>query len=200
MNLLLAAQTGLLDDEAYYWVYSRFLDWGYYDHPPMIAIMIKAGYALFPNEFGVRLLVVLMSTVTLMMIDKLCEKRDDLLFYSIAASIFLLQIGSIIAVPDLPLMFFIALYFLVYKEFLKNATLRNTLLLGLVIACMLYSKYHGILVVFLTLLSNLKLFRQWQTYLAATVAAILFLPHGLWQISWPSSISYHLLKNAAISA
>ncbi|HEX5667839.1 MAG TPA: glycosyltransferase family 39 protein, partial [Chitinophagaceae bacterium] len=157
LNFALAQQTGLLDDEAYYWVYSRFLDWGYYDHPPMIAILIKAGYGLFQNEFGVRLFIVLMSTATLFIIDKLCEKRDDLLFYSIALSMFLLQIGSVIAVPDLPLMFFIALYFLIYKAFIKTASLRNTILLGLVIACMLYSKYHGILIVFFTLLSNLVL-------------------------------------------
>ena len=50
LNLLLAGQTGLLDDEAYYWVYSRFPDWGYYDHPPMIAMLIKAGYAIFPER------------------------------------------------------------------------------------------------------------------------------------------------------
>ncbi|HLO82722.1 MAG TPA: glycosyltransferase family 39 protein [Chitinophagaceae bacterium] len=198
LNLFLAAQTGLLDDEAYYWVYSRFLDWGYYDHPPMIAILIKAGYALFQNEFGVRLLIVLMSTATLVMIDKLCEKRNDLLFYTIAASMFLLQIGSILAVPDLPLMFFIALYFVVYREFLKKATVRNSMLLGLVIACMLYSKYHGILIVFFTLISNLKLFRQWQTYLSAAVAAILFLPHGFWQISHGMpSVAYHLFERNA---
>ena len=198
LNLFLAGQTGLLDDEAYYWVYSRFLDWGYYDHPPMIAILIKAGYSLFQNELGVRLFIVLMSTATLFIIDKLCEKRDDLLFYAIALSMFLLQIGSVIAVPDLPLMFFIALYFLVYKEFLKAASLRNTILLGLVIACMLYSKYHGILIVFFTLLSNLALLRKWQTYLAAVVAAVCFLPHGFWQLSHGlPSVAYHLFERNA---
>jgi len=198
LNLLLAAQTGLLDDEAYYWVYSRFLDWGYYDHPPMIAILIKAGYSLFHNEFGVRLLIVLMSTATLFMIDKLCEKRDNLLFYAIALSMFLLQIGSVIAVPDLPLMFFIALYFLVYKEFIKASTFLNAVLLGLVIACMLYSKYHGILIVLFTLLSNLALLRKWQTYLAAIVAAVCFLPHGFWQLSHGlPSVAYHLFERNA---
>jgi Dolichyl-phosphate-mannose-protein mannosyltransferase len=198
LNLLLAGQTGLLDDEAYYWVYSRFPDWGYYDHPPMIAILIKAGYGLFQNEFGVRLFIVLMSTATLLIIDKLCEKRDDLLFYSIALSMFLLQIGSVLAVPDLPLMFFIALYFLVYKEFLKSASLPNTILLGLVIEFMLYSKYHGILIVFFTLLSNLALLRKWQTYLAAIVAALFFLPHGFWQLSHGlPSVAYHLFERNA---
>ena len=52
LNLIQSSFTGLLDDEAYYWVYSRFLDWGYFDHPPMVALMIKAGYALFPNPHG----------------------------------------------------------------------------------------------------------------------------------------------------
>ena len=50
VNLVQAAGTELLHDEAYYWVYSHYPDWGYFDHPPMIALLIKAGYAIFPNE------------------------------------------------------------------------------------------------------------------------------------------------------
>jgi hypothetical protein len=30
-------------DEAYYWQWSKNLAWGYYDHPPLIAFMIRAG-------------------------------------------------------------------------------------------------------------------------------------------------------------
>jgi hypothetical protein len=30
----------------------NFLDWGYFDHPPMVALFIKAGYSsLFQNTF-----------------------------------------------------------------------------------------------------------------------------------------------------
>ncbi len=198
LNLLLAKNTGLLDDEAYYWVYSKFPDWGYYDHPPMIAVLIKAGDSLFHNELGVRIFIVLMSTLTLYLIDKLCEKRNDLLFYTLAASMFLLQIGSILAVPDLPLMFFIALYFTVFKKFLAGPNWKNSLLLGLVIACMLYSKYHGILIVFFTLMANPSLFKKWQTYLAATVSLLLFLPHIIWQLAHGlPSVNYHLFERNA---
>jgi 4-amino-4-deoxy-L-arabinose transferase-like glycosyltransferase len=198
VNLIQAGFTGLLDDEAYYWVYSRFLDWGYFDHPPMIGVLIKLGYGLFANPFGLRLFIVLMSTATLMLIDRMLEKRDDKLFYAIASSMFILQIGGIIAVPDLPLMFFTALYFLVYKKFLQTQNLLNSLLLGLVIALMLYSKYHGILIVFFTLLSNPKLFLRWQTYVAAIFAIALFAPHILWQYNhgFPS-VSYHLFERNA---
>jgi hypothetical protein len=200
INLVQAGNTGLLDDEAYYWVYSRFLDWGYFDHPPMIAVLIKAGYSIFPNELGVRFFIVLMSTATLWMIHQLAGSRNDKLFYLIAASMFLLQIGSIIAVPDLPLMFFIALFFLVYRRFLERPDLLASITMGVIISAMLYSKYHAVLVIFFTLLSNPKLFLRWQTWLAASIALALFMPHIWWQYEhgFPS-VKYHLVeRNATI--
>ena len=60
-NFVQAAFLELDPDEAYYWLYSRQLDWGYFDHPPAVALMIKAGYALFPSELGVRLGAVLLQ-------------------------------------------------------------------------------------------------------------------------------------------
>lgn len=198
LNLVQIAFTGLLDDEAYYWVYSRFLDWGYFDHPPMVALMIKAGYVMFPNAFGLRLFTVLMSTATLYFIDLLLEKRDDKLFYAIAASMFVLHVGGIITVPDLPLLFFTGLFFLVYKRFLATFSLLHTVLLGLVMALMLYSKYHGILIIFFTLLSNLRLLTRWQTWLAALICAGLFLPHLWWQFTHGMpSVYYHLFERNA---
>src|SRR5687767_13005672 len=87
LNLIQSAVTGLFDDEAYYWVYSRFLDWGYFDHPPMIAVLIKLGYAILPNELGVRFLIAILSTATLWLVEQLLTKKDDRLFYSVAVSI-----------------------------------------------------------------------------------------------------------------
>ena len=39
---------GLTVDEAHYWVYSKFLDLSYYDHPPIIGYIIK----FFTDIFG----------------------------------------------------------------------------------------------------------------------------------------------------
>ena len=45
----------LAADEAYYWEWSRHLDWSYYDQGPMLAWVIHAGTAMFGvNEWGVR--------------------------------------------------------------------------------------------------------------------------------------------------
>src|ERR1700730_8069426 len=149
--------TGLFDDEAYYWVYSRFLDWGYFDHPPMIALLIKIGYAIFPNELGVRLLVAILSTASLWLIEKLLNEKNDKLFYGIALSMAVLQLGGIIAVPDIPLLFFTTLFFIVYKRFVANPNLLNCIWTGFCIALLFYSKYHGFLVVVFTLASNPRL-------------------------------------------
>src|SRR3981081_1326481 len=43
LRLVPAAWTPLTFDEAYYWMWSKHLAFGYYDHPPMVALVIRAG-------------------------------------------------------------------------------------------------------------------------------------------------------------
>lgn len=198
INLVQAGTTGLLDDEAYYWVYSKFLDWGYFDHPPMIALLIRSGYFVFRNELGVRLLTVILSSLTLITIYHLLPRKNDRLFYAIACSFAVLQIGGMIAVPDLPLAFFVALFFLAYKKFITAMRLPQTLFLGVVMALLLYSKYHGVLIIIFTLFSNPRLVLKYQFYLAALIGALLFSPHLYWQYThgFPS-VEYHLFERNA---
>ena len=198
ISIIQAANTELFDDEAYYWLYSRFLDWGYFDHPPMVALLIKAGYAIFHNELGVRILVLLLNAATIYFVHLLTCKKDDRLFYAIAMTVAVAQIGGILAVPDIPLLFFVVLFFWLYQRFLQNTNTINSLLLGFCMACLLYSKYHGILVIGFTLLSNVKLFKNKYTYLAGLVCLLLFAPHLYWQYkhNFPS-VQYHLFERNA---
>jgi len=115
LGLMQAGLTELQDDEAYYWVFSRYLDWGYFDHPPMVAVLVKLGYAIFPNELGVRLFPLLLNIFSLLIIEKLIDKKNPFLFYGIALSMAVLQISGFVAVPDIPLIFFTALFFLLQK-------------------------------------------------------------------------------------
>src|SRR6186997_1975336 len=112
LGLIQSGLTELQDDEAYYWVYSKFLSWGYFDHPPMIAILVKMGYAIFPNELGVRLFPLLLNVFSLFIIEKLLANKNPFLFYAIVLSIAVLQLAGFMAVPDIPLIFFTALFFL----------------------------------------------------------------------------------------
>ena len=200
LGLLQACFSELWDDEAYYWVYSQHLAWGYFDHPPMIALLIKAGYGLFHNELGVRFFIVIVNTLTLWITAKLIASKDNKLFYLLIGAMGAMQIGGMLAVPDVPLIFFAAVYFWVYRRFVNEQTWRNTILLGLSMALMFYSKYHGILLVFFTLLSNINLLKVFKFYVAVIITTLLFFPHIYWQYThgFPS-LQYHLIERNASS-
>ena len=85
INLLQAALTGLYPDEAYYWVYSRHLQWGYFDHPPMVALMVKFGELFNHGHLFTRLGTVLFSAGAVFFLFKaLPEEIADVKTYIIA--------------------------------------------------------------------------------------------------------------------
>jgi len=199
LNLVQAFFTPLHNDEAYYWMFSRYPAWGYYDHPPMIAMLIGAGYLIFSNELGVRLFVVLSQIVTLLIVwqmlgdEKKQSLRNVLLIILIISVLPVLNIYGFLATPDPPLLLFTALFLFIYKRFLKDESWLNTMLLGIIMAGLMYSKYHGAIMLLLIILSNLKLLKKIKFYIASLFAILLFLPHIFWQITnnFPS-IQYHL--------
>jgi hypothetical protein len=204
LNILQAFLTPLNNDEAYYWMYSNYLAWGYFDHPPMIALMIKAGYLIFHNELGVRFLIVLSQLAALLIIWFLTDKEQKqkkesiLLFIMLVMILPVFNIYGFIATPDAPLLLFSAVFLLAYKRVLDDENWPNTILLGLSMAGLMYSKYHGGLLIILVVFSNLKLFRSSRFYIASFLSMILFLPHVVWQYSngFPS-FKYHLIERVS---
>lgn len=195
IHLIQAYGTELFDDEAYYWVYSKFPAWGYFDHPPVIALLIKGGFAVFHNELGVRLFSIILTTASIYLVETLIERENALLFYAICASMAIAQLGGMMAVPDTPLMFFVALFFCQYRRFTDHTTIWNTLLLGGCMALMLYTKYHAILIIVFTILSNIKLLGKYHIYIASLAGLVLFIPHIHWQYlnDFPS-VQFHLFE------
>src|SRR5437868_15474159 len=62
LRLVAAAFTPITFDEAYYWMWSKSLAGGYYDHPPMVAYVIRAGTMIAGDtELGVRLVSILLA-------------------------------------------------------------------------------------------------------------------------------------------
>src|ERR1700760_3617062 len=62
LRLVAADLTPLTFDEAYYWMWSQHLAGGYYDHPPMVAVVIRLGTMIAGDtEFGVRLVSILLG-------------------------------------------------------------------------------------------------------------------------------------------
>lgn len=200
INVLQSVFTNLHADEAYYWMYSLNLDWGFFDHPPMTALLVFLGDSLMHNEFGVRLLILVLSTLTMAMIMNELNEQKDLLFLAVFILSFPLvhsHIAGFLAIPDSPLVFFTLLFYLLYKRFAQEPTLQLSVLMAFVAAAMIYSKYHAFLALGFVVLSNLKLLKNKYFWLTIGITLILLLPHVLWQVAneYPS-LKYHLYSRS----
>lgn len=201
VSLLQASFTELAGDEAYYWEYSQQLDWGYFDHPPFVALIIKIAYTLFEGELGVRFISILFGTASIFMLWHLTDKSLRQkpfavdLFFLLWFSLPVFNIYSFITVPDSPLLFFALLYIYTLKKFKAGNSIKYMLILALVMALMLYSKYHGIVLIFITIIADYKLLKNPKFYLASMIGALIFLPHLIWQFQHDfPSIKYHFFE------
>ena len=196
-NLVQAGFTELANDEAYYHMFAERLAWGYFDHPPVTALLVWAGERLFGGELGVRFFFTVLQPLYLWILWRLIRpadagRRDAALFVVVSAATLMLQLYGFIAVPDGPLMFTTALFLLTFKWFSENRR-RAWLWMGIAMALMAYSKYHGALVVLFALAANPRQLLRPALYSSGAVALLLLVPHLVWQYEhdW-ASLAYHL--------
>ena len=181
LNIFQASCTDLLDDEAYYWMYSQHPAWGYYDHPPMVAWAITAGYSLFHDTLGIRLFSITAIILCAVILYRLQQPRNAKRLVVIFLSIGLVQFGGIFAAPDIPLVLFSAIYLLLFHRYLRRPSWRVAMGLGICMAAVLYSKYTGILLIGFSVLANGRLVSDRKFLAGAFIGALLFTPHLYWQ-------------------
>src|SRR5690606_21610218 len=101
-NLIQSYFLELHSDEAYYWVYSRFLDWGYFDHPPMVAVFIRLGDALLHNELGLRLLTIITSGLSFHFLWLIVKRYgvNARWFIALFSSILIYHVYGFTSTPD----------------------------------------------------------------------------------------------------
>lgn len=199
INIIQSFFTELIFDEAYYWYYAQNMAWGYFDHPPMVAFLVKLGSTLFNQELGVRFISCLMSVGSCIIlwfaIDNEAKKNYIPLFFVLVFSMPLIHAYGFLTLPDTPLLFFTALFLLVYKKFLDKPNISISIVLGLVMAALMYSKYHAVLVIVFVLLSNLKLVKNKYAWLSVIIALLAYSPHLNWLYEHDFvSIRYHLFE------
>ncbi len=198
-DLLQALLMEVHSDEAYYFLYGQYPALGYYDHPPMVGWMTALGSMLYgASNLGIRLFTVLAHAITIVIIWNIAglknpDGRQVKLFFIVAASCIMFQVYGFMTTPDPWLLLFTALFLYAYKRFLERETWSNTLLLAMAMAGMLYSKYHGVLIILITVVSNPRLTLRPKAWAAVLLTAVLMLPHLWWQIAndFPA-VRYHL--------
>ncbi len=210
IQLGLIGRGDLFCDEAYYWEWSRHLDFGYVDHPPMIAYVIFLFTTLGgDSEFMVRLGSVFFTAGTSILIYLISKNlfRDEIVGFFSALLFNLipgfLLIGSL-ATPDAPQIFFWTLtLYLTHKSLTKT---RCWYLAGVSLGLALLCKYIAILLVpsvflFLLLSSDHRCWlRRKEPYLALFIAFLIFSPVILWNAGhgWISFI--YQLSHGALEA
>lgn len=198
LRLFAVGNMDLIAEEAYYWNYANHLDFSYFDHPPMVAYLIKISTLIFGvNEFAVRVPAILCWGVAVYYCYKLTEEinpnsgRYSWFLISILPFFF---VQSVIITPDLPLIaaWSACLYYL-YRV-LVNDSDKDWYKLGISFGLGMISKYTIVLLIPATILymatskNKLKKFITPYPYIACGIALVIFIPVIYWNAThnWAS--------------
>lgn len=188
IKLTLSAWYPLFQDEMYYWMWAQNPSLSYFDHPPFIAWLMRAGLPLDQMGSAVRWPTVIFGHLALLIWIHLLRDRLDskalvwfVLLFSMAP---LTGLGSIIATPDVPLLVFWSLSILALVEALRTQTISWYMMLGLSAGLGFCSKYHMALFLPLVLIyfvmSRQKLSAYLKLLLAVGLAAAAAFPVFFW--------------------
>jgi dolichol-phosphate mannosyltransferase len=199
LRLVYLGSVELLPEEAYYWNYSRHLDIGYLDHPPMVAWLIKVGTAAFgQSQFGVRAGAlccgVILSVFTYRLARNLFDEATALAAVVLAQALPYFFLSGLLMTPDAPLTaaWAASLYYL--ERALVAGRSSAWWRAGFSLGIGAISKYSIGLLVPVTLAFMLwdrksrRWWRRWEPYVAALLALAIFSPVIIWnaQHEWAS--------------
>src|SRR3954454_25068577 len=192
LRLVAAAFTPITFDEAYYWMWSKHLAGGYYDHPPLVALVIRLGTLIAGDtELGVRLVSILLA----LPMSYAVFRAAEILFGSVrvaATAALLLNItlmaavGTMIVTPDAPLLVASTFVLFCLAKVLETGKGVWWLGVGVAVGAALLSKYTALFfgpAILIWLIAVPKL-RRWLIspwpYLGAVVAFAIFYPVIKW--------------------
>jgi 4-amino-4-deoxy-L-arabinose transferase-like glycosyltransferase len=150
LRLVAAGSVPLTEDEAYYRLWAQHLQFGYFDHPPMIAWWIRAGEMVFGDTpLGVRLAPALGAGLTTWLVGDLAgrlgaEPRAAFraaLWYNATLTVCL---GGMLAIPDAPASLFWTLTLWALAHFWERGRAVWWLAAGAAAGLAVLSKYSGL--------------------------------------------------------
>jgi 4-amino-4-deoxy-L-arabinose transferase-like glycosyltransferase len=202
LRLAAAAWTPLTFDEAYYWMWSKHLAGGYYDHPPMVAFVIRLGTLIAGDtELGVRLVSILLALPMSWAVYRTAAILFGGLRVAATATILLnvtlmAAVGTLIVTPDAPLLVASSFVLFFLAKVLQTGQGAWWLAVGVAVGAALLSKYTAMffgpaILIWLVAVPKLRrwLISPWP-YLGGLVALAIFAPVILWNADhhWVSFI------------
>ncbi len=198
VKIISSASVELGNDEVYYLSYARHLQWNYFDHPPMVALLIKLSTCNlnFTNDFFVRLGAVLLSSLNTYLVYGITKKikNEQAAFISallFTASPYCSVIAGTFIMPDSPQLFFwiAATGLLADIVTEKTGSVKLKFLLvafGLVSGLCIMSKIHGVFLWVgfgLYILScQRSLLKETSLYVSIFICLLIISPIIIWNI------------------
>jgi hypothetical protein len=199
IRCIIALTVDLGNDEVYYINYAHHLQWNYFDHPPMVALLIKLTTLNLgiTSDFFIRFGSIILAAVNTYLIYSITKKIKNEKSGLIAALLFTSSIySSIIAgifiMPDTPQLFFwiCCLYFqiniITSSEDSKTVN-QNLLFFGICTGLCIMSKVHGIFLwfgfgLYILFYDRKKLLNPY-LYLAILLSILILSPILFWNIN-----------------
>jgi 4-amino-4-deoxy-L-arabinose transferase-like glycosyltransferase len=200
IKLIYALFLPLVFDEYYYSLWGQELSLSYFDHPPMVGwiMNLSQSFSTFA-EGAIRWPFIIIGQGTLYIWYIILKDRLSItvlyLFLMSALLNPLWGLGSIIATPDIPLIFFWSLSLLAVKNLLEKESSLNYFLLGFFLGLGFLSKYQMVLFVpaLLWLVIQQKKFNllfNWKVLISIVVGLVTCTPVLVWNFNndWASFI------------
>lgn len=184
---------GPMPQDAYYYFYSRHLALSYFDHPPMIAYVLKLFTLIFGDSvIAIKLantfLTIFTSIAFYQLAIRLLPKCDAEKAIILFLSTLMVSILSLVSTPDTPLLFFwtlslIALYEAIFKN--KN---EFWIIAGILMGLAFDSKYTAVFLPFGSFIflifakSKRNLLTSFWPYLSYTLMLIVSSPVIIWNV------------------
>ena len=186
VKIILISFTTLIDDEAYYVLWTKHLPFGFFDHGPGIAYFLKLSLTIFGyNGFGARIGSVIFSILVSVFLYRFIKnERDE---NSAIISVILFNIIpffsglSLIVVIDTPMFYFLLLSIMAYYKAIYNDR-KYFYLAGFLFGISLLSKegaiFVGASISLFTLISEKRkqIFLSKEFYFSFLIAFIVYLP------------------------
>ncbi len=192
LQVLAAARLELMFDEAYYRLWSKHLQWGYHDHPPLVAAWIWLSTALFGDtDLGMRLLGILATlagawTIHEIARDLFGDRQKSAFAALLWTATPLVGVGAILVTPDTPLMVGWTTALWALARLHRTEDWRWWLVVGGAAGAALEAKYTALFLgpgIVLAMLVLPRWRRWWHhpaPYLGGVIALALFAPNILW--------------------
>lgn len=213
LHLLVAGRVELSGDEAHYALYGAFLDWSYFDHPPLVGWLNALVLFFSQSDFALRLLPMLMFAGVSMLVYQLArelfpEANPWLGFVSVAVlqSGILFHIIALAMIPDTPLLLFgLLAVLMLWRTIVGNESanksdnkLRYWIYIGFCFGLAGLSKYTAVTLV-VTAILFIHFSHRWQVirtpgpWIALLISMVLITPVLYWNAThdW-MSFSYQL--------